>query len=69
MRGRGRGGGPLMIRVSIEQLQPLAGSAAAQGGEERRFRGWLEMLHALSELVAVASGVGDRRDAPPDDRR
>ena len=41
----------LLIRVWIERAQPLAGTAAVEGGEPLTFQGWLELLRVLSELV------------------
>jgi hypothetical protein len=44
----------VLIRIWIECTQPLAGTAATEGGEPLRFDGWLELLRAVSELVAAA---------------
>jgi predicted enzyme related to lactoylglutathione lyase len=46
----------MLIRVWIERTQPLAGTAAIEGGDLIRFRGWLELLRVLSELVVARSG-------------
>jgi hypothetical protein len=51
----------MLIRIRIENTQPLAGTAATEGSEPLRFDGWLELLRVISELVATAapSGGGD----------
>jgi hypothetical protein len=50
----------VLISVWIEASQPLAGTAAIEGGEPLRFDGWLELLRVVSELVdAAPRGGGD----------
>lgn len=49
----------MLIRIWVERTQPLAGTAAAEDAEPRRFDGWLELLTALSELVAAAPPAGE----------
>jgi hypothetical protein len=49
----------VLIRIWIERAQPLAGTAATVDAEPRRFDGWLELLTALSELVAAAPPVDE----------
>jgi hypothetical protein len=44
----------VLISVWIEASQPLAGTAAIEGGEPLRFDGWLELLRVVSELVDAA---------------
>ena len=44
----------MLIRISIERTQPLAGAAATEGGDVP-FDGWLELLRVVSRLVAAAS--------------
>jgi hypothetical protein len=39
------------IRISIEQPEPLIGTAATDDREPVPFEGWLELLGALSALV------------------
>jgi hypothetical protein len=39
------------IRITIETTEPLTGTAAASGVASQRFKGWLELLSALSALV------------------
>jgi hypothetical protein len=47
---------PMLIRVVIDQAQPLTGTAATEGRDPLRFEGWLELLGVVSELVAPAAG-------------
>ena len=49
---------PMLIRIVVEQAQPLAGTATTDGRDPLRFEGWLELLRVLSELV-------DPAKAPP----
>jgi hypothetical protein len=49
----------VLIRLWIEGSQPLAGTAATEGGEPLRFDGWLELLRVVSELVAAPSSDED----------
>ena len=51
---------PMLIRIVVEQAQPLAGTATTEGRDPLPFEGWLELLRVLSELVAPA-----QPDAPP----
>jgi hypothetical protein len=44
----------VLISVWIEASQPLAGTAAIEGGEPLRFDGWLGLLRVVSELVDAA---------------
>jgi hypothetical protein len=58
----------VLISVWIEASQPLAGTAAIEGGEPLRFDGWLELLRVVSELVDSApasggAGVAESADA------
>jgi hypothetical protein len=41
----------MLIHLQIENSQPLAGTAASEGSDPRRFDGWLELLTVISELV------------------
>jgi hypothetical protein len=56
----------VLIRVWIEGSQPLAGTAAIEGGEPLRFDGWLELLRVVSELVAARTT--DSRDSDRTER-
>jgi hypothetical protein len=53
---------PMLIRIVIDQVQPLAGTATTEGRDQLRFEGWLELLRVLSELVAPAASA--QPDAP-----
>jgi hypothetical protein len=44
----------VLIRLWIERVQPLAGTAAAEGSAPLAFEGWLELLTVVSELVHAA---------------
>lgn len=46
--------GPIVIRITIETTEPLAGLAASQTSETVHFDGWLGLLAALAELVGAA---------------
>jgi hypothetical protein len=46
----------MLIRISIERTQPLAGAAVTEGSDPVHFDGWLELLRVISELVAAAGG-------------
>ena len=65
---RPRGAAAVLIHVWIEGSQPLAGTAAIEGGDPLRFDGWLELLRVVSELVAADtvsrtdSGTAERAD-------
>jgi hypothetical protein len=46
----------MLIHLQIENSQPLAGTAASEGSDPRRFDGWLELLTVISELVEHRRG-------------
>ena len=52
----------MLIRLWIEDSQPLTGMAAIEESEPRRFDGWLELLTVVSELVAAAPHGGGNAD-------
>jgi hypothetical protein len=52
----------VLIRLWIQGSQPLAGTAATEGGEPLRFEGWLELLRVVSELVAAAPSSDEDAD-------
>jgi hypothetical protein len=54
---------PMLIRIVIDQVQPLAGTATTEGRDQLRFEGWLELLRVLSELVAPATAPLEGRAA------
>jgi hypothetical protein len=41
----------MLIRISIERTQPLAGTAEREDAAPVAFDGWLELLRAISELA------------------
>ena len=49
----------MLIRIWVERMEPLAGTAATEGSEPLRFDGWLELLRVLSDLVAGAPAGED----------
>jgi hypothetical protein len=49
----------MVIQISVDTTQPLAGTAAAERGAPVPFTGWLELLQAISGLVATAATAGD----------
>lgn len=53
----------MLIRIWVERMEPLAGTAATEGSEPLRFDGWLELLTVVSELVAAASSSGEDADS------
>jgi hypothetical protein len=59
----------VLIRVWIERIQPLAGTAATEEAEPVGFDGWLELLRAISELVAAAPSGGEDEDATKEPMR
>jgi hypothetical protein len=52
----------VLIRIWVERMEPLAGTAATEGSEPLRFDGWLELLRVVSELVAAAPSTGEDAD-------
>ena len=53
---RPRRHGNMLIRLQIENLEPLAGKAASEGSYPLHFDGWLELLKVISELVEHRRG-------------
>ena len=49
----------MLIRISVESSQPLTGSAASDEAGPLYFKGWLELLRAVSELVTPARSGGE----------
>ncbi len=49
----------MLIRISVESSQPLAGSAASDEAGPLYFDGWLELLKVVSELVTPTRPGGD----------
>ncbi len=65
MKGKGsvapaEGADPMVIRISIDNKDPLTGSAVTDGRDPLRFEGWMELLRMIGELVGTppdAEGV------------
>jgi hypothetical protein len=55
----------MQIQISIEQSEPLVGTAAAGTGAPVRFVGWLELLRAISDLVSADVVLCDSAPAAP----
>jgi hypothetical protein len=53
----------LVIRVMIERLCPLIGSAVVGSGEAVRFEGWLGLLGVLAQLAETAAAESDHLSA------
>jgi hypothetical protein len=49
----------MLIRISVESSQPLAGSAVSDEAGPLYFDGWLELLRVVSELVTPARAGGE----------
>jgi hypothetical protein len=43
----------MVIRISIDTRNPLAGSAATDGRDPLPFEGWMELLRVIAELVGT----------------
>ena len=60
----------MVIQVSIDTTEPLTGVATSCDREPVPFVGWLQMLRAVADLVAVsecaASCAADAEHAPAD---
>jgi hypothetical protein len=52
----------MLIRIWVERMEPLAGTATTEGSEPLRFEGWLELLRVVSELVSAAPSSGEDGD-------
>jgi hypothetical protein len=53
----------VLIRISIDSTQPLAGTAATDDAEPLRFDGWLELLRVISTLVVASPSGAEDADA------
>jgi hypothetical protein len=49
----------MVIHVMIETIDPLTGSAAAEGRTPLPFEGWLELLRVISQLSAATGSPGN----------
>ncbi len=52
-----------LVSLTIEQAEPLVGTATCARGSPVPFVGWLELLRAVSELVAAEGQPEDTRPA------
>jgi hypothetical protein len=48
----------MVIQISVDTTQPLAGTAAAERGAPVPFIGWLELLRVISALVETEAAPG-----------
>jgi hypothetical protein len=55
----------MLIRISVQRTQPLAGAAVIEGRDPVHFDGWLELLRVVSELVATAGDKDAQGDGQP----
>jgi hypothetical protein len=55
--------GNVRIRLRIQRLEPLTGTASTDDGSELVFEGWMELIGAIAELLGGPEhdGVGPRR--------
>ena len=49
----------MVIQISIDKTEPLAGTAAVEPGAAIPFTGWFELLRAISALVDPAQLAGE----------
>jgi hypothetical protein len=49
----------MVIQILVDTTQPLAGTATTELGGPVPFTGWLELLQAISGLVATGATAGD----------
>ena len=54
----------MLIRIWRDETRALSGRVALEGGEARRFEGWLQLLRILEELLEPAR----TSEAPAGDR-
>lgn len=52
----------MLIRISVESTQPLAGSAASDEAGPLYFDGWLELLRVTSQLIGTVPAGDDASD-------
>jgi hypothetical protein len=50
--------GDAVIRIRVQRLDPLTGTAASEAGAELGFEGWMELIGAVANLI----GSPDRPD-------
>jgi hypothetical protein len=56
-------GSSIVIRIAIQEVEPLTGVALNAAGDKREFEGWLCLLGALSELLGTVSCAAPVRAA------
>lgn len=54
----------MVIQLSIEQTEPLTGSAVDERGAPVHFVGWMAMLRAISDLVDSRADQPERSSQP-----
>ncbi len=52
----------MLIQISIENIQPLTGSASSCGNEPLKFVGWLELFRAVADLVKAKERSAEHGD-------
>lgn len=52
----------MLIRISITSTQPLTGTATADEKGGISFLGWLELIRAISELLAPGTPKGQDQE-------
>jgi hypothetical protein len=55
----------MMIQISINTTEPLAGTAAGERGSLIPFTGWFELLRAISALVEPITIPGESGQQHP----
>jgi hypothetical protein len=60
--GIAEGSAGLVIRIQIQRLEPLLGTAVIDDGSPVGFEGWMELIGAVAELLGSPDHpcVGDR---------
>lgn len=55
----------MVIQISIDTTEPLAGTAACERGGSISFTGWFELLRAISALVDPTTIPGETGQQAP----
>jgi hypothetical protein len=55
----------MVIQISIDTTEPLAGTAAGERGGSIPFTGWFELLRAISALVDPTTIPGETGGRAP----
>jgi hypothetical protein len=61
MSGSARSG-DMVIRLQIQRLEPLLGTASTYDGSELVFEGWMELIGAIAELLGGPDHAGVRAE-------